>query len=56
MNILVLLLAFFLCCALFSLVMNRVGLKHLLMSRRFLKPAVFCGEQSEMIETIVKSG
>lgn len=30
MNILVLLLAFFLCCALFSLVMSRVGLKHLL--------------------------
>ncbi len=53
MNILVLLLAFFLCCALFSLVMSRVGLKHLLISRRFLKPAVFCGEQSEMIETIV---
>ena len=53
MNILVLLLAFFLCCLLFSIVMNRVGLRHLVISRRFLKPSVFCGEQSEMVETIV---
>ncbi|MBQ6528453.1 MAG: DUF58 domain-containing protein [Clostridia bacterium] len=53
MSILVTLLAFLLCCFLFSVIMNRVGLKNLVLSRRFQKPAVFCGETSEMVETII---
>ncbi len=53
MNIVVVLLTFCLCCFVFSMIMNRIGLKNLMISRRFLEPAVFCGEQSEMVETII---
>lgn len=53
MNIFVALLAFCLCCSVFSIIMKRLALKHLIVSRRFLKPAVYCGDQSEMVETII---
>ncbi len=53
MSILVVLVIFLAVCFVFSLLMERVGVRNLFISRKFLRPAVFCGDTSEMVETII---
>ena len=53
MSILVILLVFIALFLLINLMMEKVALKHLVLLRRFKQPAVFCGEESEMVETII---
>ena len=56
MSLWVLLLLFLLLSFLYGCLLRYLALPHIRLERRFLRPAVFCGEVSEMQETIENNG